>query len=405
MKNILSSTYLCIITVLIFGAFSQCETESEIGEGQAKSFIKYFGNSFDDVATDVALSPQGGYAITGTTTNVLNGLAFDTEIFFVLTDQFGNAVSPFRKFGTPFDDLGGFVEVNPGGGYYLFATINDTAANANPNTNLILASLDENGALNWSRHIGGTDDEQAASMQVLNDGSIILCANTESFGNGEQDAWLIKVDAAGNTIWSATHGGVRNDQINDVMVLDNGYIIAGTTNSFPVANSQSNIFLIRTNSLGKATELKVIESANTQQVVSILPHQGQIILLGNEFSGQDIRSQTFLMYLNQDFTGTETFIFPAPEDNFLPGNFTQRQNGNLIIAGTRTDQSDQNIMLAEYTASGDEVFRNLFGIPGIDQVGTNVALHPDGGILITGANGFENNLMATLIKTLPDGNF
>jgi len=405
MKNHLPSTYHYIVALLVIFAFTQCETESEIGEGQAESFIKYFGNSFNDVATDVVLTPQGGYAITGTTTNVLNGLAFDTEIFFILTDQFGNAVSPFRKFGTPFDDQGGIVELNPSGGYYLFATINDTAANVNPNTNLIFASLDENGALNWSRHFGGTADEQAASMRVLNDGSIILGASTESFGNGQQDAWLIKVDAAGNTIWSATHGGVGNDKINDVIVLDNGYIIAGTTNSFPVANVQANVFLIRTNSLGKATELKVIESVTAQHVVSILPYQNQIVLLGSEFGGQDIRSQTFLMYVNIDFTGSETIVFPAPEDDFLPGNFTQRQNGNLIIAGTRTDQSDQNIMLAEYTVSGEQVFRNLFGIPGIDQIGTNVALHPDGSILITGANGFENNLMATLIKTLPDGNF
>src|SRR5690606_28459881 len=41
---------------------------------------------------------------------------------------------------------------------------------------------------------GGTNADDAQSVQQTSDGGYILCGSTQSYGAGGSDAWLIKVD-------------------------------------------------------------------------------------------------------------------------------------------------------------------------------------------------------------------
>ena len=54
-----------------------------------------------------------------------------------------------------------------------------------------------------------------------------------SFGNGNNDAYLLKTDSEGNELWSRTYGGSGTDQGRHIVeTLDQGYIISGYTDSY-----------------------------------------------------------------------------------------------------------------------------------------------------------------------------
>ena len=51
----------------------------------------------------------------------------------------------------------------------------------------------------------------APAIVQTSDGGYAFPANTNSFGAGGQDAWLVKTDANGNMQWNKTYGGTGNE--------------------------------------------------------------------------------------------------------------------------------------------------------------------------------------------------
>ena len=59
----------------------------------------------------------------------------------------------------------------------------------------------------WTRTYGGARDDEGYSAQQASDGGYIVTGYTHSFGAGSNDVYLIKTNAAGDTLWTRTYGG------------------------------------------------------------------------------------------------------------------------------------------------------------------------------------------------------
>ena len=67
------------------------------------------------------------------------------------------------------------------------------------------------------------------------DGGYALAGATLCCGAGLWDAWLIKIDSSGNTLWNQTYGGTDDDQfISMIMASDGGFVLSGSTNTFGI---------------------------------------------------------------------------------------------------------------------------------------------------------------------------
>jgi hypothetical protein len=86
---------------------------------------------------------------------------------------------------------------------------------------------------NWARTYGGTRNDEGLSVQQTYDGGYIIAGYTSSFGAGDDDVYLIKVNSAGDTLWTRTYGGPGRDEGNSVQqTADGGFIIAGYTGPY-----------------------------------------------------------------------------------------------------------------------------------------------------------------------------
>jgi len=117
--------------------------------------------------------------------------------------------------------------------------------------------FDSSGGLIWHKTWSYLFD---AGIAVDSSGNIYSAGETSSFGNGNYDVFLAKVNASGNMIWQKTWGGSFNDFVSDwtngdrefghgVGVDSSGNIyVTGATFSFGAGSSD--VFLLKFNSTG-----------------------------------------------------------------------------------------------------------------------------------------------------------
>jgi predicted secreted protein len=63
-----------------------------------------------------------------------------------------------------------------------------------------LFKVNANGDTLWSRSFGGGNEDYGRVIAPTSDGGFIIGAETESYGSGGSDIWLIKTDASGNLV-------------------------------------------------------------------------------------------------------------------------------------------------------------------------------------------------------------
>jgi hypothetical protein len=96
-----------------------------------------------------------------------------------------------------------------------------------------LVKTDKNGNIEWNQTYGGTETDLATSLIQTSDQGYALAGQTSSFGAGDTDFWLVKVDSSGNIQGNRTYGGTEDDlAFSLVQTTDRGCAIAGYTLSF-----------------------------------------------------------------------------------------------------------------------------------------------------------------------------
>ncbi|MFC1564904.1 DJ-1/PfpI family protein [candidate division KSB1 bacterium] len=215
------------------------EQNADIGNGTVWS--KTFGGSYAEGGRDICETADGGYLISGYTFSQGNG---DPDVLVVKTDAEGS-MEWSKSFGGAGSEYGmGCTAVKEG---YLVTGY--TTSSGSGSKDVYLLKIDKNGSLIWSKTYGGQSWEVGTDVIETESGEYIICGYTHSFGEGEEDVYLIKTDRNGNEIWSKTYGGDRVEMGNSVYETgDRGFIIGAATGTFGGGNSDQ--WVIRTDGDG-----------------------------------------------------------------------------------------------------------------------------------------------------------
>lgn len=74
-----------------------------------------------------------------------------------------------------------------------------------------LVRLDGAGNAMWSKRIGGAGNDYFYQPMTAPDGGAYAVGNTASGSAGLEDAWLVRFDPAGNVLWQRSFGGIGSD--------------------------------------------------------------------------------------------------------------------------------------------------------------------------------------------------
>ena len=89
--------------------------------------------------------------------------------------------------------------------------------------------LDANGNVKWQKTYGRGNWDVAYAVAIAPNGDIIVAGVTNSFGAGNSDVWVLRLDANGNVKWQKTYGGSKSDKAFAVAIAPNGNVIVGGT--------------------------------------------------------------------------------------------------------------------------------------------------------------------------------
>ncbi|MFX1516952.1 MAG: hypothetical protein ACFFC6_11615, partial [Promethearchaeota archaeon] len=132
-----------------------------------------------------------------------------------------------------------------------------------------LIKIDAHGVTQWNQTYGGTGDESASALIQTTDGGVALAGSTRSYGAGESDMWLIKIDAHGVTQWNQTYGGTGDESTSAlIQTTDGGFALAGNTRSYGA--EEYDIWLVKTDTNGVAQWNKAYGGTERDAAYSII---------------------------------------------------------------------------------------------------------------------------------------
>jgi Secretion system C-terminal sorting domain len=263
------------------------------------------------MSSSIVLSADGGYGIACTIDSVLGR----SDMCFIKLNELGLLQWSWVIGGTEDDQA--FSVSQTGDHGYALAGFSNTFGAGSPD--LYIVKLSVGGTLEWTRTIGGWNDDYAISIMNSLDGNLIVAGEGATFGNGWFDMYLMKLDTRGRLLWSKTIGGPEIDVMRSI-VTDNegGFIAVGRTYSF--GSGESDMFLVKTDSVGNTcgyatTPDPHIDSGGTLLKIPV-----------NLFDFTPIVSSVGLnMYTGNTFA-TLCLTETQPSSDMFPESFSLQQN-------------------------------------------------------------------------------
>jgi hypothetical protein len=288
-------------------------------------------------------------------------LAFFLLIFFSACrkDPFIRpAPAPFlHYYGTNGDETGRMVK-----------TVGDSdivvcgfGAGPNGANDFFLLKTDQLGIQRWIKYYGGAGDETCWSFALAPDGGYVIGGYSNSFGAGGDDFVLIKTDADGNQQWIKTYGTSNNEQGINIRPANNGYFICGIANS----GNDENAWMIRLDQNGDSLwSFNWGGNGNDGAMFSCDGANGSHVITGYTNSNTSGGTNGFLLILSDSGSVIAQYEFGTPEYD-EPHTVTPAIDGDGWVVcghyGATPMIVSHNIFLVKIGASGAQQWRYTYG--------------------------------------------
>lgn len=270
--------------------------------------------------------------------------------------------------------------------------------------NIYLIKLNSNGSILWSKIIGGVGNERANSVRQTSDGGFIIAGTTNSWGAGGNDFYLVKTDGNGNISWTKTFGGALDDVANSVkQTSDGGYIVAGETNSFGAGDID--YYLIKTDALGTLTWSKTFGGGGSDWLYSVVQASDDGYVMGGYSISFLGAGEADAVVIKTDITGSILWSKTYGEQYGDVASSIVRTNDNgYALAGGQSSFPFSMVdkgLLFKIDSVGNFIWANAF--INSNEVQRGICKTTDGGYALTGEWLPVSGIDLILIKTNANG--
>ncbi|MEO0139957.1 MAG: hypothetical protein ABIM88_00220 [candidate division WOR-3 bacterium] len=341
-------------------------------------FAKAYGGADYDYVGSIAQNQDGGYIIAGSTSGFGAG-AYDCLVLKIDSD---GTIDWAKTFGGQSNDGAVSVIKTMDGGYAVAGRTWSFGAGL---YDFLVFKLDPSGNLSWAKTFGGTDEERAYSIVQTQDGGYAVAGFTYSFGAGECDFLVIRLDASGNLLWAKTFGGPgtmdEEKAYSIVQTQDGGYAVAGFTYSF---GTGWDFLVIKLDASGNLSWAKKFGGTDYEEAWSIIQTTDQgYAVVGRTYSFG--AGDNDLLFVKLDPSGNlslaKTFGGTRWDGAY---SIIQTVDGGYAVAGyTESLGTGGDFLVLKLDPSGNPSWTRTFGGTSSD-LASSVIQTADGGYAVAG---------------------
>ena len=278
--KLINTKAFCFAIVLIVLA-------SSTSFGQSITWQKVLNNKYG-VLNKVIQTPDGGFIGVGT--DRINN--FD-KMYLVKLDNFGNVV--WTK----------IIGVGNAEGYWIEQTIDNgliiggSIDSGFGDTQAYLVKIDMQGNMQWHMSYSNSGLDQCYCVKQIYDGGFILSCRTSP--SNLNKAMFIRTDPMGNLIWKKIYGNGANTIVNEIQIIENGFIGAGYNGLQNTADG----YLIKLNYNGDTIWTKVFGGNGIDGFYSLDKVSLQGFVLAGTSDSYNIRNRPETYLVRIDTNGSE----------------------------------------------------------------------------------------------------
>jgi len=342
------------------------------------SFCKAIGGPSIEAGKSLIQTSDGGYAIAGFTISFGAGSG---DVYVVKLDANGN-LQWTKTIGGPASEEGNSLIQTSDGGYVIAGYTSSFGAGQ---LDVYVVKLDANGNLQWTKTIGGKKADVGTSLIQTSDGGYAIAGFTESFGAGEWDVYVVKLDASGNLQWTKTIGGPKGDEgYSLIQTSDGGYVIAGYTNSFGAG--KADVYVVKLDAKGNLQWTKTIGGPESEIGNSLTQtSDGGYAITGTTGSFGTGKADVYVVKLDAKGNLQWTKTIGGPESE-VGNSLIQTSDGGYAITGTTGSfgAGEADVYVVKLDANGNLQWTKTIGARNKNYSKSSLIQTSDGGYAIAG---------------------
>jgi uncharacterized delta-60 repeat protein len=304
---------------------------------------KTYGGPKPDEATAIVLTPDGGYVVAGWTWSFGAGWG---DVWVLKLDGRGN-VQWQKTYGGPDEDRANAIALTSDGGYVVAG---ETGSFGAGEKDVWVLKLDGQGDVQWEKTYGGPNDDEANAIVPTSDGGYVVAGWTKSFGAGKEDVWVLKLDRRGNVQWQKTYGGPDEDRANAIaLTSDGGYVVAGKTWSFGAGGE---VWVLKLDGQGNVQRKKTYGRTGDDEANAIALTSDGGYVVGGKTCSFECNAWVLKLDGQGDVQWQKTY---GGTDNHFAQAIAPTSDGGYVVAGwtlPRWSSEERDVWVLKLGADG-----------------------------------------------------
>jgi len=356
-----------------------------------------FGADGQNLAYSIQQTSDNGFILAGKRESPGTG---DYDFLLIKTDVNGKEIWSKTFGGNAMDEAAAVRQTFDDG--YIIAGITRIESGINPQ--VCLLKTDANGDSLWEQTFGGSSIERAWAVEQTADSGYILTGLTYSYGHGNSDVWLLKINSDGELVWTKTFGSDQLEEGYSVQQTEDlGYIICGFTDSFGAG--QTDAYIVKTDENGELEWSNTYGGPFFDYGYCIRETIDGYIITGEKSNGNSEPSDVWLFKIDKSGNQIWSRTYGGAETQ-IGSSVTLTDDGGYMIAGYSypytNDLGNSEVWIIKTDAQGNSVGNKLLGEDGLD-IATDIIHTKDNGYAICGYTERANSpiVKVLLIKLAP----
>lgn len=254
-----------------------------------------------------------------------------------------------------------------------------------------LVKLDKQGKVRWEKNFGGTNDDYADAVVQTSDGGYMLCGRTRM--SASQDILVVKLDAQGNKVWEKTYGAADSTEtVFGIVNGSGGNVVIAYLADLP-SGSFSQLKLLGLSSSGAKVLNKVVQNGKFSMNAIIKTSDGKLVMTGND------NGVAYVIKCGEDGAYIWEKRYPIPAKNYTQSYaLVELKDKSILTAGFDQGNNKYDFNLLAFGQTGNNLWQSTWGGANDDEL-FDIDLSSDNQIVVMGyTNSFSGKTEFYLSK-------